>query len=120
MGKAMYCRRCGEMTFTYARVMARRLGTPAEVSVCQHLGTGIVTSAQWADRIRAAYAIGKRLNPEHDTTDYAAQTRYRPSAHRVKEVVTDARDNGDDPLSLSAALTATVGGVAMAGHHHEE
>jgi hypothetical protein len=120
MSKIEFCRRCGEMTFLYTRVLAARAHLTNTEVKCHHIGTGKVTSAEWAERIRAAYEMGKRFNPEHDITDYAEQTKYRPSIHRVKETVTDARDNGDGPLSLSAALTATVGGVVMAGHHHEE
>lgn len=130
MARAAWCRRCGEITCAYARVLAARATargaktrgamTNRNIPVCQHVGTGTVSSPEWALRIRAAYELGKRLNPEHDTTDYAEQTRYRPSIHRVKQTVTDARDNERDPLSLSAALTATVGGVVMAGHHHDK
>lgn len=65
----------------------------------------IMDEAHWA-RLKAAYAFGKRFNPDHDTTSYFEQTR---------EPVTDfkerARSTGEGSSSSSAAFTATVGGV---------
>lgn len=53
---AGYCARCGEV---YAS------------NKCPHHGTyARDISAAEAERVRARYALGKRSNPDHDTTSY--------------------------------------------------
>lgn len=53
---ASYCTRCGEHPF---------------IGNCVHpLSLAKVISREEAERIRARYALGKRYNPDHDTTSY--------------------------------------------------
>lgn len=51
----------------------RRCGRP--YMVCDHVGTPGNVDREHAKRIRAAYLIGKQLNPDHDTTSYYDQTK---------------------------------------------
>lgn len=61
---ATRCRRCGERFF----------GTS-----CKHFGTPTTDMThEEAERVKARYALGKRFNPDHDTTSY----RDDPSSHR--------------------------------------
>jgi hypothetical protein len=37
---------------------------------CPHIGVPVKMADEEAERVRARYAIGRRLNPEHDVTSY--------------------------------------------------
>lgn len=62
-------------------------------------------------RIQAAYALGKRFNPDHDITSYFEQTR-----QPVTDFKERARSHGEEAPLSSAAFTATVGGAMVAPH----
>ena len=102
----LYCRRCGQPRYEKHSITGQYY--------CVHTeGVGTTKNGAHAIRIRAAYQLGKLYNPYHDTTDYAAQAVLRkPSSPRGR---TDA-----GPSPSSAAFTATVGGVMVAGRPLDE
>jgi hypothetical protein len=68
----------------WAKYICSRCGEP--YTICPHLYTHRpdITPAH-ALRIKAAYAIGKRCNPDHDTTSYFLQTMTRDEARYYGE-----------------------------------
>jgi hypothetical protein len=93
-----------------------RCGAPysylAHETICVHnVDLVKVMDREHAVRIQAAHALGKRLNLDHDETNYYAQTLDAVAVTDFKE---RARSTGEGSSSSSAAFTATVGGAMEA------
>lgn len=57
-----FCRRCGHI-----------------YKNCLHINTGFHADEARAERTRARYELGRRFNPDHDTTDYFSDPGEEPT-----------------------------------------